>query len=120
MLDDILVFHRRFGDAELQGNAESLEPLLAEDFLSIGEQGFVMDKNQWIARHEEFRYLSLETTELDVRHYDRTAIVRCAQRSRAVWRGTEMTLSTRVGQVWVVQPEGWRLASIQFSSLGQG
>jgi hypothetical protein len=39
--------------------------------------GFVLDKQRWIARHEDFRLISLETTEVDVRRYDRTAIVRC-------------------------------------------
>jgi hypothetical protein len=28
-----------------------------------------------------------------------------------------MTVNARVGQVWVEQAEGWRLAAIQFSSL---
>jgi hypothetical protein len=60
--------------------------LLADDFLSIGEQGYQLGKREWIDRHRDFRYLSVETTGLDVRHYDTTAIVRCAQRSRATWQ----------------------------------
>jgi hypothetical protein len=115
----ILDLQRRFDDAELKGDTELLRPLLADDFLSIGERGFILDKEQWIARHAEFRYLSLETTDLDVRQYDRAAIVRCAQRSRAIWLGTEMTLSVRMSQVWVEQFAGWALAAIQFSTLAE-
>ena len=37
--------------------------------------------------------------------------------SRAIWRGAEMSWSTRVSQTWVEGAEGWRLAGIQFSSL---
>jgi hypothetical protein len=81
--DDILELQRAFDDAELHGDAERPGVLLADDFLPIGEQGFQLGKREWIDRHRDFRYLAIDTTEVDVRHYDKTAIVRCAQRSRA-------------------------------------
>jgi ketosteroid isomerase-like protein len=120
MADDILELQRAFDDAELRGDADRLDALLADDFLSIGERGYQLGKREWIDRHRDFRYLSVETTELDVRHYGTTAIVRCAQRSRATWRGEEMALAVRLSQVWIQQPEGWRLVAIQFSTLGAG
>jgi hypothetical protein len=52
-----------------------------------------------------------------VRRYDHAAIVRCAQRSQASWRGDVMTLTARLSQVWIELPGGWRLAGIQFSPL---
>ena len=116
--DDILELQRAFDDAELNGDAEQLGDLLADDFLSIGEQGFQLGKREWIGRHGEFRYLSIETTEVDVRRYDKTAIVRCVQRSRASWRGDAMALAVRLSQVWICGPERWQLVAIQFSTLG--
>ncbi len=118
MADNILELQRAFDDAELRGDADRLEALLADDFLSIGEQGYQLGKREWIDRHRDFRYLSVETTELDVRRYGTTAIVRCAQRSRAYWRGEEMVLAVRLSQVWIQQPDGWQLVAIQFSTLG--
>lgn len=118
--DAILELQRAFDDAELRGDADRLDALLADDFRSIGEQGYQLGKREWIDRHRDFRYLSIETTELDVRNYDKTAIVRCAQRSRASWRGEEMALAVRLSQVWIRQPDGWRLVAIQFSALGSG
>jgi len=118
--DDILELQRAFDDAELHGDAERLGDLLADDFLSIGEQGFQLGKREWIGRHGEFRYLSIETTEMDVRRYDKTAIVRCVQRSRASWRGETMALAVRLSQVWIWGSEGWQLVAIQFSTLGSG
>ncbi len=117
MTDEILGLQRDFDDAELRADTERLEQLIADDFLSIGENGFVLDKAQWIARHADFRFLSLQTTDTSVRRYDRTAIVRGVQRVEAVWKGQSMVLNVRLSQVWIRQADGWRLAAIQFSSL---
>jgi hypothetical protein len=116
--DDILALQRAFDDAELNGDAARLGDLLADDFQSIGEQGYQLGKREWIARHGEFRYESIETTEVDVRRYDKAAIVRCVQRSRSSWRGEAMSIAVRLSQVWVWQSGRWQLAGIQFSSLG--
>ena len=117
VIADIRELQQAFDDAELHADTDRLDTLLADDFMSIGERGFQLDKRQWIDRHADFAYLALETAELDVRCYDRAAIVRCVQRSRASWRGDEMTLTVRLSQVWIEQPDGWRLAGIQFSSF---
>jgi hypothetical protein len=117
VITDIRELQRAFDDAELHADTDRLNALLADDFMSIDERGFQLDKRQWIARHADFAYLSLETAELAVRCYDRAAIVRCIQRSRASWRGDAMTLTVRLSQVWIELPDGWRLAGIQFSSL---
>jgi len=118
--DKILELRQAFDDAWLRGDADRLDALLADDFLSIGEQGYQLGKREWIDRHRDFRYLSLETTELDVRHYGPTAIVRRAHHSRASWHGQEMTLAVRLSQVWIQEPDGWQLVAIQFSTIGTG
>jgi ketosteroid isomerase-like protein len=108
---------REFQEAEAGADLAALDALLADDFRSIGEQGFVLDKAQWLGKFAELAYAALESSDVEVSIYGHTAIVRCVQRSRAVWRGQEMALTTRVGQTWVELPAGWRLAGIQFSSL---
>jgi hypothetical protein len=118
--NDILALQRAFDEAELNADVARLGELLAEDFLSIGEQGFVLGKREWIGRHGEFRYMSIDTSEVDVRRYADTAVVRCVQRSRASWRGEPMALAVRLSQVWIRQPAGWRIVAIQFSTLGSG
>jgi hypothetical protein len=116
-MDDLLRSQQEFDRAELQADVDRVASLLADDFLSIGERGYVLDKNQWTARHAHFAYLSAESLELDVRRYGGCAIIRDIHASRATWRGQEMTLNTRRSQVWVEQSDGWKLAAIQFSSL---
>lgn len=120
MTIDVYDLRRAFDEAELRGDTESLDGLLADDFRSIGERGFVLDKAQWLGKFSEFAYTSLETGDVEVSDYGHAAIVRCVQRSRSIWRGQEMTLTVRVSQTWVDLPDGWRLAGIQFSSLGNG
>jgi hypothetical protein len=118
VISDIHRLHRAFDDAEQHADTDALDALLAHDFRSIGEQGYVLDKAQWLGKFAEFAYTSLESSEIEVAFYGAAAIVRCVQRSHSTWRGQEMTLTTRVGQTWVELPEGWRLAGLQFSTLG--
>lgn len=119
MSDDVRAVQDRFDRAELTGDRETLRELIADDFLSIGPRGFVLDKEQWIHRHGEFSYQSLETSEMDVRRYGDTAVVRDVQRNRATYGGQQVAVSTRVSQVWVRQDGRWRLVAIQFSPLAE-
>jgi hypothetical protein len=91
--------------------------LLADDFRSIGDHGFVLDKVKWIGKFSDFTYLSLDSSDVDVRSYEHAAIVRYVQRSRSIWQGQEMALTVRASQTWVEQGDSWVLAGIQFSPL---
>jgi hypothetical protein len=116
-MDDVRAVQDRFDRAELTGDRATLRELIADDFLSIGPRGFVLDKDEWIGRHDEFTYQQLETGEMDIRCYGDTAVVRDVQRNRAGYRGQDVAVTTRVSQVWVRQDERWRLVAIQFSPL---
>jgi ketosteroid isomerase-like protein len=118
-MNDVREIQDRFDHAELTADAETLRELIADDFLSIGPKGYVMDKKQWIDRHSRFTYHELDTSEMDVRTYGDTAIVRDVQRNRATWEDHDVAVNTRVSQVWVRQDGQWRLAGIQFSPLAE-
>lgn len=118
MISDIHRLQRAFEEAELRADADALNALLADDFRSIGEQGYVLDKAQWVGKFADFAYTSVDSSEVEVSFYGHAAIVRYVQRSHSIWQGKEMALSVRVSQTWVELAEGWRLAGIQFSSLG--
>jgi hypothetical protein len=115
----IRTLQNRFDAAELAGDRDTLRELIADDFLSIGPKGFVLDRSEWIDRHELFNYEALDVTEVDIRLYDRTAIVRTIQRNRATYGAERVAIAVRVGQVWVRQVDAWRLAAIQFSPLAE-
>jgi hypothetical protein len=108
-----------FDRAEQTADLDKLRALLADDFRSIGPKGFVLDKDEWIGRHVHFTYQAVDTSDMDIRVYDNAAIVRNVQRNRATYRDEQVALTVRVGQVWVKQQQGWRMAAIQFSPMPQ-
>ncbi|CAM3605674.1 DUF4440 domain-containing protein [Tsukamurella ocularis] len=108
---------KAFDDAELRDDRAVLEDLLHAEFLSIGPKGFLLDKGQWISRHEHFRYHTLDVDEMDVRLFGDAAIVRSVQRNHADSSGHDVRIATRVSQTWVRSGGGWQLAGIQFSPL---
>jgi ketosteroid isomerase-like protein len=118
-MDAVREVQERFDEAERKADLETLRELIAEDFVSIGPRGFLLDKSQWIDRHREFAYQALDTSELDVRRYGDTAVVRDVQRNRATWRNQEVRADTRVTHVWVLLADRWQLVSIQFSPLAE-
>jgi hypothetical protein len=101
----------------LNADTTVLRALLADDFRSIGDQGYLLDKAQWLGKFVDFSYTSLRSSDIDVSCYAHAAIVRFVQRSSSTWRGREMSSTARVSQTWVEQADGWRLAGIQFSPL---
>jgi hypothetical protein len=106
-----------FDQAELDGDRAKLAELIDDDFVWIGPRGFLLDKEQWIDRHDKFSYDELETSEWDVRVHDGTAIVRDVQRNRSRYGAEQLEFAFRVGQVWLRQNGDWKLAAIQFSPL---
>jgi hypothetical protein len=78
----ILRLQQEFDTAELEDDRHALRRLIVEDFQSIGPRGFVLDKEQWINRHDRFHYAALDTSEHEVKLYDGAAIVRNVQHRR--------------------------------------
>jgi hypothetical protein len=118
--DTIRQVQAEFDRAELYDDRETLRRLIADDFLSIGPRGFILNKDTWINRHNQFSYQALDTSEMDVRLHDGTAIVRNVQKNRATYDNHPVELTVRVSQVWVNQQGEWRLAAIQFSPMAEG
>lgn len=117
MKDTIEKLQDKFDQAELHDDRARLRELIDDDFVSIGPRGFLLDKAQWIERHDEFAYETLETSDMNVRVFDGAAIVRDVQRNRSRYGEQQLEHAFRVGQVWVRRDGDWKLAAIQFSPL---
>jgi hypothetical protein len=120
MSEQIVDLQNEFDRAELAGDREILQRLIAEDFVSIGPKGFTLSKAEWINRHGIFSYQRLDISDVDARHYgDHTVIVRNVQHNQATYGDEHVDVTVRVSQVWVDLDGRWQLAGIQFSPLAQ-
>ena len=110
-----------WASAELRGDAAFLERTLADDFIGIGPLGFMLTKQEWLARHQsgDLRYDSFELDEVKVRVYNEAAILIGRQVQNAIYRGNTIKGQFRTTLVFVQQQGQWQLASLQLSTIGQ-
>lgn len=112
----VLDLVKRFAEAELHGDADAFDDLLAPGFAGIGPVGFVLDAEQWVQRHQgDLTNHEFEITDPHVRFYGDTAIVEAVQRQKATARGHDASGSFRLGVVAVAEEGRWRIAHIQLS-----
>jgi len=107
--------------AELRGDTAFLEALLTDDFIGIGPLGFMLTKQEWLARHSsgDLKYEAFTLDEIKVRVYNDTAILTSRQVQQAAYRGNPIPGQFRTTMVLVQQLEQWRLAGLQLSTIGQ-
>lgn len=113
--DRIRELQQDFDNAELHADTKQLQQLIHDDFAGIGPKGFMLNKEQWINRHRQFKYEKLETSDIDIRVYDNTAIVRNMQKNKARYNNEAVELSVRASQVWINENDQWRIVAAQFS-----
>lgn len=120
---DVMTLGEDWAAAELSGDTELLAEILADDFVGVGPRGFMLNREQWLSRHEtgSLTYESFGLDEVQVRLYGDTAITVCRQDARAVYEGEEGRFELddpfRATLVFVRQGGSWRLASIQLSPI---
>lgn len=107
-------------NAELRGDTVFLDNILADDFVGIGPLGFMLTKQEWLARHQsgDLKYESIGLDEVKVRVYNDAAILTGRQAQNAAYRGNSIPGQFRITLVFVQQGQ-WRLANLQLSTIGQ-
>jgi hypothetical protein len=107
--------------AEVQGNTAFLDKLLAEDFVGIGPLGFLLTKQEWLARHQsgEMKYTVHSLEEVGVRGYDQAALLVGRLTQEATFRGNPMNVQMRTTLVFVRKAGQWFLAGLHFCNIGQ-
>ncbi len=109
-----------WGTAELRGETAFLENLLADDFVSVGPLGFLLNKQQWIERHQsgDMKYDVHTLDEVSVRAYNDATILIGRLTQKATYRGNPINAQMRTTLVFVQQGQ-WKLANLQLSAIGQ-
>lgn len=106
---------------ELQGDTAFLERTLADDFVGVGPLGFLLTKQEWLARHQssDMKYTAHTLDEVRVRTYNEAAIVIGRLTQEATYRGNPINAQMRTTLVFVRQHEQWQLAGVHFCNIGQ-
>src|SRR5438045_605085 len=80
--------------AELQGDTAFLEKCLADDFVGVGPLGFLLTKQEWLARHQsgDMKYTAHTLDEVRVRGYDEAAILIGRLTQEAAYQGNPINV----------------------------
>src|SRR6266478_8863016 len=119
---EVLYLADAWATAELRGDTAFLESTLSEDFIGIGPLGFMLTKQEWLARHRsgDLKYELLNLDEVKVRVYnDDAAVLTGRQVQNGAYRGNSIQAQFRTTLVFVRQQGQWQLASLQLSTIGQ-
>ncbi|MGH2604041.1 MAG: nuclear transport factor 2 family protein [Dehalococcoidia bacterium] len=105
--------------AELAGDTAFLERTLTDDFVGIGPRGFMLNKEQWLARHTtgDIQYHSVTWDEQAVRVYGDAAIVTGRETAHVTYKGQDMPGQFRVTLAFVTRDDGWQMAGLHLSAI---
>jgi ketosteroid isomerase-like protein len=119
--DQVLDLGQRWAFAERAGDADALEPLLANDFLLVGPLGFMLDKTQYLGARSsgELRHESLEWADVRVRVYGEAAVAVGTQTQRSTYQGRDASGRFRVTQIVVRRADLWTVVGLHYSPIAR-
>ena len=126
--DGVLDLVQRWAAAEATNDAATLEGLLDGGFTGVGPFGFILTRDQWLARFTNgLVNRSFTVSDLQVRDYGTTAVGIGVLAQETSWQGSDNSGRFRVTLV-AVQADGeqadgeqageaWRLAHVHIGPL---
>lgn len=116
--DGVLELMQRWAAAEERNDAGALDGLLADGFAGVGPFGFILTRDQWLARFANgLVNRSFTVTDLQVRDFGTAAVGIGVLAQETSWQGTDNSGRFRVTLVAVQEGEGWRLAHVHIGPL---
>ena len=121
MEQEVAQLANTWATAELQGDTAFLEQRLADDFIGVGPLGFLLNRQEWLARHQsgDMKYSAHTLDEIKVRAYNEAAIVIGRLTQQATYQGNPFNVLMRSTLVLVRQHGQWQLAGLHFCNIGQ-
>lgn len=115
---DVLDLVRSWAAAEQGNDAEALDGLLADDFVGVGPVGFVLGREQWLARFGNgLENRSFAVEDARVRDYGTAAVVVGVLAQDTSFQGGDNSGRFRVTLVAVRPADRWLLASAHIGML---
>jgi ketosteroid isomerase-like protein len=117
---DVLDLVGRWAEAEQGNDAEALDGVLAGDFVGVGPLGFVLDRQQWLARFANgLENRAFVVQDAQVRDYGAAAAVVGVLAQETSFQGRDNSGRFRLTLVAVQSPDRWRLANAHIGPLQQ-
>jgi hypothetical protein len=103
--------------AEASGDTAALDALLDDEFRGDGPRGFVLDKQQWLARYRTGDLVNdtLAWEDTRVRVYDDTAVATGVQTQTARYKGLDCSGRFQGSVVAVRRARQWSIVNVQLS-----
>ena len=118
MEDQLRALGQAWAAAEQHSDAASLERILTDDFVGIGPRGFMLTKEQWLARYQsgDLRHEFFSVDEVQMRIYGDAAVATSRQTQQGTFQGHDIAGQFRVTQVFVRQQGRWLIAALHLNS----
>lgn len=118
-LDQLERTLQQWSAAELHGDVDRLNTLLADHFTGVGPLGFILTKQEWLDRHRQhaLSYTRFALDELTVRRFDAGAVALARQDVEGAWRGHPVPAALRTTIVLTLVDGSWRLAATHTSFI---
>ncbi|WP_410670216.1 nuclear transport factor 2 family protein [Amycolatopsis sp. cmx-4-68] len=118
--EQVREFGRVWAAAEERGDTDVLAGLAADGFRLVGPLGFVLDRDQWLARYSGGDLVTekLDWAEVEVREFVEAAIAIGVHEQIAKYRGNPADGRFRATHVLVRAGGRWQLAGIHLSPIG--
>ena len=115
----VLGLGREWVAAEQRGDTDALAQTLSDDFIGVGPRGFLLTKEQWLARYRsgDLKNKTVELDDVKARAYVNTAVLIGRQTQQASYQGHDASGQFRATLVFIKQDGLWRLASLHLSPL---
>ena len=113
---------REWAAAELRGDTAFLSQTLADDFVGVGPRGFMLTKEQWLARYQsgDLQHAAFTWEKVRVRAHGDAAVVTGRQSQQGTFQGREIAGEFRGTQVFVRQDGRWVLVALHLSPIAAG
>lgn len=120
-VEEVETLGQALAAAELQGDTGFLDRTLAADFVGIGPRGFMLTKEQYLARYVsgDVRFDSFTWDEAGVRAYGEAAVMTGRQSRAGTHQGKYAQAQYRATLVFVKQNGNWRLAGLHLSPIDE-
>jgi len=116
--DSVLDLVRRWAAAEQANDPAQLDALLTSDFVGVGPAGFVLDREQWLARFGHgLRNQVFTIEDPQVHDHGTAAIVIGVDAQQTTFGGADNSGRFRISLTAVQSGDEWAVASVHIGPL---